>query len=236
MSHDVRAALAWMKGASTKKDRDNLPRFGITAKDALGVSMMNLRTYAKKVGRDHDLALALWATGVYEARLLATLVDEPGRVTPAQMDAWCKEFDNWAICDTACFALFDRTPHAWSKIARWATRKDEFQKRAAFALLASVALHDKKAPDAPFLETLPLVEDASTDARNFVKKGVSWALRSVGHRSTPLHAAASELAARLTASSDSTARWIGRDTSRDLDRPFAKARAAKRTTKARPKK
>ena len=115
---DVQAALAWMKRAATKKDRENLPRFGITASDAVGVSMAKLRAYAKRLGRDHDLAAALWDTGVYEARLLATLVDEPARVTPAQMDAWCNEFDNWAICDTACFALFDRTPHAWSKIGR----------------------------------------------------------------------------------------------------------------------
>lgn len=230
---DVQAALAWMKRAATKKDRENLPRFGITAASALGVSMANLRAYAKKIGRDHDLAAALWDTDVYEARLLATLVDEPARVTSAQMDAWCKEFDNWAICDTACFALFDRTPHAWSKIARWAARSDEFQKRAAFALLAAVALHDKKAPDAPFLDSLALVERASTDGRNFVKKGVSWALRSIGHRSLPLHAAASALASRLAASDDAAARWIGKDAARDLGRALSKARAAKKTKTTR---
>ena len=135
------------------------------------------------------------------------------------MDAWASGFENWADCDAACFHLFDKTPHAWNKIERWSTRKDEFVTRAAFALLASVALHDKKAPDTPFLKALPLIVRGSDDDRNFVKKGVSWALRSVGHRSRDLNARATDLARRLAESTNPAERWIGRDVIRDITRP-----------------
>ena len=124
---------------STKRDRDNLARFGITASKAFGVSMANIQVLAKRLGRNHELAAALWDTGWYEARMLTSFVDEPARVTPAQMDRWCRDFDNWGICDTVCFHLFDRTPHAWAKVAQWSGKRDEFVKRAAFALLASLA-------------------------------------------------------------------------------------------------
>jgi 3-methyladenine DNA glycosylase AlkD len=200
----------------TQHDRDNLPRFGIIAADALGVSVANIRKLAKTVGRNHDLAAGLWETGCYEARMMASFVDEPARVTPAQMDRWCRDFDNWAICDTLCFHLFDRTPHAWSKVAQWHDRRAEFVKRAAYALIASIALHDKKAPDEPFLESLPLIEHAATDERNFVRKGVSWALRGIGRRNPRLRDPALELAQRLAASSDRAARWVGKDAVRDL--------------------
>ena len=167
---------------STRRDLDNLARFGITATRPFGVSMANLKVLAKRIGPHHELAAALWDTDRYEARMLATLIDEPARVTPVQMERWCRDFDNWGICDTACFALFDRTPHAWAKVTEWSDRRGEFAKRASFALLACLALHDKGAPDAPFLEGLRLIEQAASDDRNFVKKGVSWAIRLVGRR------------------------------------------------------
>ena len=150
--------------------------------------------------------------------MLTAFVDDPAKVTAAQMDRWARDFDNWAICDTLCFHLFDKTPHAWRKIDQWAARREEFVKRAAFALLASVALHDKRAPDAPFLRALPLVERASTDDRNFVKKGVSWALRLIGRRNPALNTAALGVARRLAASSDAAARWIGKDAVKELER------------------
>ncbi len=131
---------------------------------------------------------------------------------------WCHDFDNWGICDTVCFKLFDRTPHAFAKVTKWSASKEEFVKRGAFALLASAALHDKSSPDASFLKTLPLIERAASDDRNFVKKGVSWALRAIGHRNARLRAAAMALGERLAASPDATARWVGRDTLRDLGR------------------
>ena len=164
----VHFALDALRKGSTKHDHDNLARFGITAKNALGVNMAVIQKLAKNLGASHELADALWKSGVYEARLLASYVDEPERVTPAQMDRWCRDFDNWGICDTVCFVLFDRTPHAWRMIAKWSTRKKEYEKRAAFALLASLAGHDKQVRDGPFLESSALIERASDDDRNFV--------------------------------------------------------------------
>jgi 3-methyladenine DNA glycosylase AlkD len=166
----------------------------------------------------HDLAAALWDTGWYEARLLTSFVDEPARVTPEQMDRWCRDFDNWGLCDTLCFHLFDRTPHAWDKVAQWSDERDEFVKRAAFALLASLAGHDKRAADEPFLASLPSIERAAADERNFVKKGVSWALRMTGRRNPALNAAAAEVARRLAVSPDAAARWVGKDALKDFAR------------------
>jgi 3-methyladenine DNA glycosylase AlkD len=166
----------------------------------------------------------LWNTGWYEARMLTPFVDEPAKVMPAQMDRWVKDFDNWAICDALCFHLFDKTPHAWAKIHQWSHRREEFVKRAAFALIAGVGLHDKKAPDAPFLRALALIERASLDDRNFVKKGVSWALRVVGRRNRALNAAAVTVSKRLVASPEAAAAWIGRDAFRELTSPMVQRR------------
>jgi 3-methyladenine DNA glycosylase AlkD len=152
-------ALRWLERHGNARTRDlMLPKYGITAKKAFGVPVGTIHHLAKKIGRDHALALVLWKTGCYEARLLSAFIDEPERVTPAQMDAWARDFDSWAVCDTVCFHLFDRTPLAWKKIAPWCRRRDEFVRRAGFALLASLALHDKSAGDGVFLRALPLVE------------------------------------------------------------------------------
>ena len=213
-----REALAWLKRHGSKRNVDGLARYGIVAPRAFGVSVGPMRRLAKQIGTDHALAAALWKTGWYEARMLAPFVDEPARVTPAQMDRWARDFDNWAICDALCFHLFDRTPHAWRKIEQWSGRRGEFVKRAAFALLASVALHDRTTPNAPFLRALPLIERAAIDDRNFVKKGVSWALRGVGRRNPQLNAAAIAVARRLAAASEPSARWIGKDALRELTR------------------
>jgi 3-methyladenine DNA glycosylase AlkD len=195
-----------------------MARYGLFAPKVFGVSVGNVQTLAKQIGHDHDLALALWDTEWYEARLLTAFVDDPVRVTPSQMDRWARDFDNWGICDTVCMHLFDKTPYAWKKIDVWSKRKDEFVKRAAFALLASLALHDRNAKDAAFLKGLKTVRAGADDERNFVKKGVSWALRSIGHRNSALHAAAVAEAERLAESRDSTERWVGKDTLRDLMR------------------
>ena len=194
-----------------------MARYGIVAPKVFGVSVADLRTLARPYRGNHELAEALWKTAWYEARMLAAFVDDPARVTPRQMDSWARDFDNWAICDTVCFHLFDKTPHAWSKINRWSDRRHEFVKRAAFALLASVALHDKAAEARPFLDALPLIERAASDDRNFVKKGVSWALRGIGKRRDPeLRRAALQLAQRLSLAKDPSARWVGRDALKDL--------------------
>jgi 3-methyladenine DNA glycosylase AlkD len=216
VSERVTDALAWLERHGSKKNRDGMARYGIVAPKAFGVSVASIRQLGKSLGRDHALALALWKTGWYEARMLTAFVDDPARVTPAQMDRWARDFDNWAICDTLCFHLYDKTPHAWSKIDSWSTREEEFVKRAAFALLASVALHDKSAPDEPFRRSLALIERAAGDDRNFVKKGVSWALRLIGRRSKALNVASLAAAKRLVGSSEPAARWVGRDALREL--------------------
>ena len=218
IAKDVRAALAWLERRGSRHHRDGMARYGIVARNVMGVSVADLRVLGRTLGRDHELALALWDTDVYEARMLTAFVDDPQRVTPAQMDRWARDFDNWAITDALCFHLFDKSPHAWTKVRAWSSRKPEFVRRAAFALLASLGLHDRTTPDAPYLATLPLIERAATDDRNFVKKGVSWALRSIGKRRPKVKQAALRLAASLAASDDITARWIGRDALRDLKR------------------
>ena len=215
----VQEALTWLEESATPHDLSNLTRFGIAATMPLGVSVANIQKLAKLIGRDHQLAAELWDTGCYEARMLCSFIDEPARVTPAQMDRWCRDFDNWGICDTICFHLFDRTPHAWAKVKQWSRSEDEFVKRAAFALLASLAGHDKSAPSERFLESLPWIERAAQDERNFVKKGVNWALRRIGGRNAALKAACLEVAGRLSESPNPAPRWVGKDALRELTRP-----------------
>lgn len=229
---DVAAALAWLKRRGTTANRDGMARYGIVAPHVFGVSVAAIRQLAASLGRRHDLAEPLWATGWYEARMLVALVADPAQVTPAQMDRWARDFDNWAICDHLTFHLFDRSPHAWRKVDAWATKDAEFVKRASFALLAALALHDRDADDAAFLDRLPLIEAGADDPRNFVKKGVSWALRSIGSRNVPLHAAALSLAGRLAASRAAPVRWVGKDAQRDLSRPLIAARVAKKSAAA----
>jgi len=214
--NQVREVLTWLERRGSRKNREGMARYGIVAPKAFGVSVATLQQLGKRLGRDHTLAGALWKTGWYEARMLTAFVGEPARVTSAQMDRWARDFDNWAICDHLCFHLFDRTPLAWARVAPWSRRPEEFVKRAAFALLAGLGLHDKAAADARFLRALPLIERGAADDRNFVKKGVSWALRVIGRRNRALNAAAVELAGRLAASEPPSARWVGRGAHREL--------------------
>jgi 3-methyladenine DNA glycosylase AlkD len=214
----VAQVLAWLEKKGTREVRDGMARFAIPSARAFGVSVGALRAYAKELGQDHALALGLWSSGWYEARLLAAFVGDPAALGAQQMNAWAKDFDNWAVCDTVCFALFDRTPLAWGRLEPWAGARAEFHKRGAFALLWSLSVHDKQAADERFIEHLPLIEAAATDERDYVKKGVDMALRAVGKRSAPLHAAALELAARLCESESASAAWIGRSTQRELSK------------------
>ncbi|MBI3791750.1 MAG: DNA alkylation repair protein [Gemmatimonadetes bacterium] len=225
---EARAIVDRLRALGTARNREGMAHYGIVAKQVLGVPMDPLRAEAKRLGRDHALAEALWATGWQEARILAALVDDPAQVTAAQMMRWARDFENWAVCDNACFHLFDQSPRAWAQLPRWAARNAEFVRRAAFATMAGMAVHDRDTPDAPFLDALSLVRAHAHDGRNYVKKGVSWALRSVGNRSPALHAAASALARELAASADAAERWVGRDALRDLEWPLARARAAKK--------
>ena len=215
----VQEALDWLRHNSSKATREGMARYGIPSERAFGVSMSNIQMLAKRLGRNHELAGALWNTGWYEARLLASYVDDPACVTPAQMDRWCRDFDNWAVCDTVCFALFDRTPHAWRKVEQWCGKRDEFVKRAAFALLWGLTVHDKGAADALFVQGLRLVERAAADKRHFVMKAVNMALRAIGKRNSALHAEAVTVAQRLAASTQAAERWVGKDAIRELTSP-----------------
>jgi 3-methyladenine DNA glycosylase AlkD len=225
---DVTAVIAALKKRASKSTKDGMARYAIPSDNAFGVTVGAIKQLGKSLGKSHALAEALWKTGHYEARMLATFVDDAALVTPEQMERWCKDFDNWAICDTACFALFDRTPHAFKKVAAWAKSKDEFVKRAAFALLASLTVHDKAATDEAFVRCLPLVERAALDDRNFVKKSVNWALRSVGKRSAALNRAAIDVGERLAAREEASPRWVGKDALRELKSPAVQKRLAKR--------
>lgn len=232
-SAQVRDILAQLERRGTRKNVDGMARYAITAPKVFGVSVGDLRDIARKTGKNHDLAIELWDSGWYEARMLTAFVDDPKLVTLAQMDRQAREFDNWAICDALCFHLYDKTPHAWGKIEKWSGQKPEFVKRAGFALLASVALHDKKAPDAPFLKSFKLIEREATDNRNFVRKAVNWALRGVGGRNPLLFDAAREVGERLAASADSTARWNGKDALRQFAGPASQKRLASQKKKAK---
>ncbi len=213
---EAEAVVAELKRMGTKKTLDGMARYGLPSDHAFGVTVSDLQKLAKQLGRSHELAVALWDTGWYEARMLAAYVDEPARVTHAQMDRWCRDFDNWGICDTVCFVLFDRTPHAWRKVEQWSRRSEEFVKRAAFALLWGLTVHDKQADDDAFVRCLPLVECAATDERHYVKKAVNMALRAIGKRNPALNAAAVAVARRLAASPDAAPRWAGKDALREL--------------------
>ncbi len=218
----VEAVLRALQGCASTKVRDEMgPRYGLVTDKAMGVPMAKMQAIAKPLAPDHALAGALWDAGWYEARMVACMIDDPAQVTAEQMDRWRADFDNWGIVDTVCFKLFDRTPHAFGRIDAWTGLNDEFGRRAGFALLACTALHGQ-GTDADFLRGLKLIEACATDERNFVRKGVNWALRAIGSRKSPaLRAAARETAARLAASTDRTARWNGKDALR----AFAKADA-----------
>jgi 3-methyladenine DNA glycosylase AlkD len=216
IEEQVQSALAWLKSHSTKKTRQGMARYAIPSDHAYGVAMKDIKTLGAMIGRNHALATALWATGVYEARMLASFVGDPEDLTPAQMDRWCRDFDNWAFCDAMSFNLFDRSPHAWAKVTEWSKRRREFEKRTAFALLWSLTVHDKRAGNEPFVRGLALIEREAADERNFVKKAVNMALRAIGKRNRALNAAAVEVAGRLASSQDATARWVGKDALREL--------------------
>ena len=218
IEEQVQSALEWLKSHSTKATRDGMARYAIPSDHAYGVAMRDIKALGKQLGKNHPLAVALWTTGVYEARMLASFVGDPEKLTPAQMDRWCRDFDNWAFCDAMSFNLFDRSPHAWTKVTQWSSRRKEFEKRTAFALLWSLSLHDKSAPDERFLHGLALIEREATDERNFVKKAVNMALRAIGRRNRALKSAAVEVARRLAASENATARWVGKDALRELTR------------------
>jgi 3-methyladenine DNA glycosylase AlkD len=209
-------ALALLQQHARPEALDGMARFGIDVQGRLGIAVPELRRIGRRLGRDHALAQALWDTGVPDAQLLAGMVAEPQRLTARQMDAWVKTIRSWDVCDGACLNAFVGAPAAWERVTAWTARHDEFVRRAGFALLATLAVHDKTAEDARFRDALGLVEAASDDGRNFVRKAVNWALRNIGKRNASLHAAALDCAERLARRESRTARWIAADALREL--------------------
>jgi 3-methyladenine DNA glycosylase AlkD len=201
-----------------------MARFGINPEGTLGISVAVLRGLAKEMGRDHDLAERLWESGVHEARILASLVDEPARVTAEQMDRWAGDFDSWDVCDGCCSNLFDKTPFAYEKALAWSRREEEFVKRAAFAMMAMLAVHDKKAENERFVGFLPVIKREATDERNYVRKAVNWALRQIGKRNQYLNDLAIETAREVQALDSRAARWVGSDALRELTSEKAQQR------------
>jgi 3-methyladenine DNA glycosylase AlkD len=208
--------LAALRAQANPKNVAGMARYGISTAGTLGVPMPVLRRLAKEVGRSHALAAELWASGIHEARILATLVEDPKRVTRRQMNQWARDFDSWDVCDQACQNLFRYTPLAWAMAAKWAGARREFVRRAAFALMAGLAVKAKHLPDEDFEALLPLISSAATDPRNLVKKAVNWALRAIGKRNPHLRRAAIAAAENIRAIDSPAARWIASDALREL--------------------
>lgn len=195
---------------------EGMARFGITARTVYGVPTPVLRKLARQIGKDHDLAGKLWATEILDARGLATLVDDPKYVTKRQMESWVRDFDSWAVCDAACLNLFRWTPWAYDKCREWSTRRAEFEKRAAFSLMASLAVSDEAAKDRAFRAFFPLIQREALDERNFVRKAVNWALRQIGKRNRRLNREAIRIAEGMRRLDSRSARWIAADALREL--------------------
>jgi 3-methyladenine DNA glycosylase AlkD len=212
----LKEILAEMRTLANPAARESMARFGIQAENVIGLSVPQIRLIARRTSRSQPVAEQLWDTGIHDARILASLVADPNVISPETMDKWAQETDSWDICDACCGNLFDRTPHAWRKIRQWAPDEREFVRRAAFATLATIAVHDKKAPDHLFMTALPLIEKYAFDDRNFARKGLNWALRNIGKRNPVLRKAAIACAERVRDQNSKASRWIGTDALREL--------------------
>ena len=212
----VEEVIAELEKHGSKKNLEGMARFGINIENAFGMNSTAIKNIAKKIGKNHELALELWASGYHEARHVAAMIDEPDKVTSSQMNKWVKDFKSWDLCDGTCLYLFRNTKYAYDKIFEWAEKKEEFVRRTAFSLIAELSVHDKKKDDKEFLNFFPLIIKYSTDERNFVKKAVNWALRQIGKRSLLLNAEAIEVAEKILAMDSKSARWIANDALREL--------------------
>jgi 3-methyladenine DNA glycosylase AlkD len=208
--------------------RAKMAYFGVNVPKACGVSAPVLHAFARQIGKDQALAEQLWSTGIHEAKILATLVGESEKVTPAQMQRWVRDFDSWDVVDAACCYLYAAARPAWEKVYEWSNRRAEFEKRAAFSLAAYLSYKDKRATDARFERFLSVVERESHDERNFVRKAVNWALRNIGKRNLRLNKAAIRSAERIRLQDSSAARWIAADALRELRSESVQARLRKK--------
>jgi len=219
--------LSRLKEKAHSEHLEGMARYGMSVERRLGVAVPDIRGIAKELDRDHKLALQLWKTGIAEARMVASMIDDPERVTETQMESWVRDFNSWDVCDQVCMSLFEKTPLAWKKMSDWSERKEEFVKRAAFALMACLAWHDKKAADGSFIALFPILKRGATDERNFVKKAVNWALRNIGKRNVKLNKAAIKLAQEIQKIDSKAARWIASDAIRELGSEAVRKRLKK---------
>ena len=225
---DARQIVRELRSMKNRKNLEGMARYGINTDNAMGIPVTTLRKMARGLGRDHELSLSLWDTGIHEARILASIVAEPQRVTKGQIETWVKDFDSWDLCDQVCINLFDKTPFAYEKAVGWSRRRAEFVKRAGFALMAALAVHDKKAPDKVFDPFFQAIVRESTDERNFVKKAVNWALRSIGKRNRKLNKNALSVAKTILQIDSKSSRWIANDAIRELNSEKVKAKFVSR--------
>lgn len=220
-----------LKKLKAKADPDQLKgmvKYGMVGEKRLGVAVPDIRRIAKEIGKGHQLALRLWNTGIPEAMIVASMVDKPEEVTEEQMEEWVKDFNAWDVCDQVCMNLFEKTPLAWKKIMDWSKREEEFVKRAAFALIACLAWHNKGAPDQEFVKLIPVIKKGATDERNLVKKAVSWALRNIGKRNPNLNDVAIKTSKEIQKMDSKSARWIASDAIQDLTSDATKRRLRKK--------
>lgn len=226
--YSLAMAVKELKSMAKPENLEGMSRFGITGKKRLGISMPELRKLGKSIGKDHDIAIGLWDTGIQDARILAALVDDPAQVTENQAEDWVKDIDSWDVCDQLCMNLFEKLPFANKKIIEWSKREEEFVRRAAFALIACIAWHDKNAPDQDMIKFFPVIKDAADDERNYVKKAVSWALRHIGKRNLALNIQALEVAREIKKADSKAARWIASDVIRELESDAVQVRLKKK--------
>jgi 3-methyladenine DNA glycosylase AlkD len=208
--------IANLKQYANSQAVEDLGRFGIKPAQALGISIPTLRKMAKDIGRNQALAVALWASGIHEARILASMIAEPQLVSIELMEEWVNDFDAWDVCDQVCGNLFDKTPYAYQKAKEWCQQEKEFVRRAGFVMMAELAVHDKQAQDEAFLQFFPLIKRYAGDERNFVKKAVNWALRQIGKRNSHLRALALQCAFEIQHMDSKAAHWIAKDAIKEL--------------------
>lgn len=225
---DIEKIIKRLKSLGDPEAAKGMARFGIDAGDAYGVSIPNLRKLAKEIGRDHEIALELWARPVRETRILAGMIADPELLTEETAEKWVQDFYDWEICDQTCFNVLDKTEYAYRKCFEWADREDEFVRRAGFALMARLGWTSKTLNNKDIEAFYPVIRKYATDPRNFVKKAVNWALRQIGKRNPALNKSAIALARDIIDIDSSSARWIARDALRELQSEAVQNRLAKK--------
>ena len=225
--------ISRLKGLANPENVEGMARFGINSRSTLGISLSTLRPLAREMGKDHGLAQQLWDSGIHEARILASIIGKPAQVTEEQMEAWVGDLDSWDVCDQVCMNLWGKSPYAYQKAHEWSTREEEFVKRAAFALMVALAIHDKKASDERLEEFFPVIKAQAPDNRNFVRKAVNWALRQIGKRNLSLNRKAIAIARQILDSGVRPARWVASDALRELTSEKIQSRLRSQASKPR---